>query len=311
MKKPDLEKVRKTLKQTDFPLLVIVEIVAGCNLACIMCPQKTMKRAKGIMDIKLFEKICKEIAHKGPETQLWMTIMGEVFTLGQRAIDYIITARELGVPQIIINTNGVLLNKKLIDKLLKAQPDKIYFGIDAATKKTYDKIRIGGDFKKVQANVLYLIKRKKELKLEKPEIYAQFIVMDENRHEEKAFKKYWLNKGVIIKIRQKLGWGKGVEAKNLSLPQSSRNIPCPWLVRTVSIHWTGDVAACDGDYEGNYYAGNIKHQPIQKIWLGELKKRRDRHLRGDFSFPTCLECNDWQCGLSEFYYPKQIKSKKS
>jgi len=304
MKKPNLEKVKKTLKRTNFPLLVIVETVAGCNLNCIMCPQKTMKRSKGVMDMKLYEKICKEIAKRGSKTQLWMTIMGELFTIGDKAINYIITARKLGVPKIMINTNGVLLNKKLIDKLLKAQPDKIFFGIDAATKETYDKIRIGGNFKRLRKNIIYIIKRKRELALDKPEIYVQFIVMNENEHEEKMFKNYWIKEGAIVKIRQRLGWGTGVEVKNLNLPQSARNMPCPWLVRTISVHWSGKVAQCDADYEGNYYAGDLNHQTIEEVWQGELKKRRDRHWAGDFSFPTCQKCNDWQCGLSEYYYPK-------
>jgi len=305
MKKPDLEKAKKTLKMTDFPLLVIIETVAGCNLECIMCPQKTMKRTKGVMDMKLFEKICKEIAEDGlPNTQLWMTIMGEIFTIGEKALDYITTAQKYKVPEVIINTNAVLMDKNITDKVLESPPDKIYFGIDANTKETYKKIRVKGDFDRMRNNILYLIKRKKELGLKKPELFAQFIVMEENEHEEEDFKKYWLDKGINVKTRQKLGWGTGVEAKNLDIPQTERNMPCPWIMRTVSIHWTGDVTACDADWAGNYYVGNLKNQNLKDIWLGDLKKRRDAHLAGDFSFPTCQECNDWQCGLSEFYYPQ-------
>ncbi len=128
--------------------------------------------------------------------------------------------------------------------------------------------------------------------------------MDENEKELEDFKKYWLENGVIVKIRPKLGWGTGVNADNLNLPDSERDFPCPWLTRTVSIHWNGKFAQCDADYEGIYSPGNLSTTSIKKIWRGELANRREKHWNLDFSHELCVKCKDWQAGRSQFYYPK-------
>lgn len=78
----------------------------------------------------------------------------------------------------------------------------------------------------------------------------QFIVMEEIEHEVEAFQRHWLSKNAVVKVRPNLAWGTGVTAANLNLPESERTFPCPWLTRTVSIHWTGKLAQCDADFEG-------------------------------------------------------------
>ena len=60
--KPNLADVKKTLKRTNFPVSVIIETVAYCNLNCIMCPQPSLKRQRGAMDIRVSRKIIDEIA---------------------------------------------------------------------------------------------------------------------------------------------------------------------------------------------------------------------------------------------------------
>lgn len=318
MQKINLEKVRATLKETDFPSVVVVEVVYGCNLNCSICPLDTMTRQpyfgrptglRGVMDEGHYKKICQEIGEKGQAigTQLWLPLMGEPFIIGEKAIDYITIAKKFNVPKIIINSNGTLLYEKLTDKILKSGLDEIYFGIDGTTQETYGKIRCGGDLEKVKRNVIYMLKRKKELGLDKPKINVQFVVTDVNLHEEKKFRKFWLKQGAVVKIRKKLGWGTSFSTEELVSPQSARNMPCPWLIRTISICQNGTVLQCDADYAGKFPVGDLSKEgsTIQKIWLGDLKERRIRHWNNDFSHPLCRVCNDWQCGLSEFHKPKE------
>ena len=65
----------------------------------------------------------------------------------------------------------------------------------------------------------------------------------------------------------------------------------------------GRVAQCDADFEGQHVAGNINNESIYDVWNGELKKRRDMHVTGNYQFLPCSECDDWQIGKSEFYKP--------
>ena len=285
-----------------FPKVVIFEIVCGCNLQCVMCPQPRLTRPKGIMDLGLYQRLTKEVAENNDETEVWATIMGEVFVHKEAVFDYLRFAkREAHLKKVYLNTNLVLFREEWIDQLEETGLDKITVGLDAATEFTYNQIRVGGDFRTVEKNILALLAAKTRGRLRQLEIILQFIVQDANQHEEELFKQKWAGSGATIKIRQKLGWGLGVKADNLAIPDRERTIPCPWLMRTMSIHWTGQVAQCDAEWNGDRYVGDLNRQTIKEVWMDQLLNKRQRHLMNDFDFEPCRDCKDWQCGRAEFY----------
>lgn len=270
-----------------------------------MCPQPNLKRERGEMQLEVFKKIADEIAGESPSSNLWLALMGEALLVGDKLVEMIRYAKQKGIQNIHLNTNARFMNKEMSEKLIASGVDEIIIGLDAFTAKTYDRIRVGGNFDETVKNIEYLLEMKRKKHLAKPAVILQFIVMDENEHEEEQFKRYWLRKGAVVKIRPKLGWGAGVEARNLSLPETERTFPCPWLNRTVSIHWSGKFAQCDADFEGVYSPGDVTTQTIKEVWTGELASRRARHWKGDFSHDLCKHCKDWQAGRSEFYHPEE------
>ncbi len=304
---PDLDNVRKTLQRYPFPVDVIVEVTAFCNLKCIMCPQKSLTREKGEMSLELFQKIADEVARENPATRIWLAIMGEPLFLGEKLVKMVKYAKDNGIKSVNLNTNGLLLTPDLSDRLIDAGLDYIIFGIDAFSKETYVKIRVGGDFDQLNKNIDYIIEAKTKKKSDLPTLILQYIVMGENEEELEAFKSHWLGKGQVVKIRPKLGWGTGVKADNLNLPDSERDFPCSWLARTVSIHWNGKFAQCDADYDGKFSPGNLHSSTIKELWQGELAQRREKHWNLDFTHDLCSECKDWQAGRSIFIYPENKK----
>lgn len=304
MRKPRLENL--TFENMPFPEDVIVETYAHCNLRCIMCPYPVLKRAKGEMDFAVFTKIADEMARENPDGRLWVAILGEPL-LGKNLVKMLFYARDKGIRKIHLNTNATFLTQEMTHELFDCGIDKLLVSLDACTKETYDKIRIGGDFPAVIRNLEYFLAEKKRLGLQKPDVIAQFIVMDQNEHETEAFKKYWLEKGAIVKIRIKMGWGNAVKAEDLAAADIERNFPCPWLLRSVSIHWDGKFAQCDADYEAKYSPGDINFQTIKEVWDGELAKRRERNWALDFNHAPCDTCKDWSVGRAEFYYPQKEK----
>jgi len=303
--KPNLADVKNTLTRTTFPVSVIIETIAYCNLSCVMCPQPNLKRERGAMDFKVFSKIIDEIALENPATDVWLALMGEPLIMGDKFIEMVRYAKGRGIKNVHLNTNACLLSNHLASGLIAAGVDEIIVGLDAFTEQTYKRVRVGGDFLQTVANIEFLLDRRQALGSLTPKVILQFIVMEENEHEAEAFQRHWLSKNAIVKIRPKLGWGTGVQADNLNLPDSERTFPCSWLTRTVSIHWTGRFAQCDADFEGGYSPGDIRTQTIKEIWNGELARRRERHWAGDFGHDLCKNCHDWQAGRSAFYYPEQ------
>jgi len=304
MLKPDLESVKKTLEYYPFPVDVIVETISYCNLDCIMCPQGGLKRERGEMSFRTFKKIVDEIGVEGKDTRLWMAIMGEPLLRAEKITEMIRYAKESGIKSVHLNTNANLLTDNVAEKLIEAGLDEIIIGLDAHSASTYAHVRVKGDYERVMGNINNLIAHIAKKGSAKPKVIVQYIIMDENENEVESFKNYWLSRGAIVKIRPRLGWGTGVSAPNLNLPDSERTFPCPWLTRTVSIHWNGRFAQCDGDYEGEYSPGDIAQNTIKEIWNGPLAERRQRHWQLDFSHPLCSKCKDWQAGRSMFFYPE-------
>lgn len=297
------DKIRSTLNHYTYPKVVIIETVNRCNLNCIMCPQDKLQRPTGSMPEYLYHKIIDDIAQHAPEeTQVWLAIMGEVLLLKQKAIDYIKYAVDSGIKEVNLNTNLVLADEEICRGLVDSRLSKIIVGMDAATAPTYEKVRVGGDFDRLLQNIDMLLKFKEERGQDTPEIILQFIIQKENEHEVDAFKSMFRDKKVRMKIRPKLGWGgDGVEALELAIAGNQRDYPCPWLNRTMSIHVTGQVAQCDAAWNGKYYYGDIHFQTIAEIWNGKLHELRQRHWANDFDFLPCRDCNDWQCGLAEWF----------
>jgi MoaA/NifB/PqqE/SkfB family radical SAM enzyme len=285
----------------DFPRAVIVEIVAGCNLRCVMCPQPRLTRPRGVMDLALFGRIADEVAAADPDTDLWAPIMGEVFTQSDRVFDFVDRARAAGCRRVHLNTNLVLFREEQVARLAASAPDTLVVGLDAATRETYDRVRVGGDFERVERNALALLAAKRAGALPRTEIVLQFIVQEDNAHEEEAFKARWLGRGATLKFRHRLGWGSAVAAPALGIPRERRGVPCPWLMRTMSVHWTGEVAQCDAMWDGGEYAGNLRRSSIRDVWHDRLLALRRRHLANDFDFDPCRACSDWQCGRSEVW----------
>lgn len=286
-----------------FPAEIAIETHAHCNLSCIFCPYAGLQREKGRMDPGLFHKIIDEVALESPETRLWLAIMGEPL-MDKRILSFLNYAYDRGARRVHLNTNGTPLKGRLAEEILGSGIEAIYISIDAMTKATFDRVRPGGDFEKIKSNAEKFLEMHANHSGPKPEVCLQFIVMEENESEMEEFERYWLDLGAVVKLRLRQGWGSHISAPDLERMGIER-IPCPWLIRTMNVHWTGAVTQCDPDYEEKYPAGNLIEQSIKEIWNGELKKRRERHWAKDFSHPLCVNCNDWAAGRAEFSYPTE------
>lgn len=303
MKPVRIETIPVNRQLHPFPKVVIVEIVCGCNLRCVMCPEPRLTRPKGVMSLDLYKKVVSEIGATDPDTEVWATIMGEVFVHKHRVFDYLRFAkRDAKLNKVFLNSNLVLFREEYIDQLAECGLDKLTVGLDAATEETYCRIRVGGDFAKVERNIDAILSAKSRGRLPNLDLTLQFIVQDLNEHEEELFKQKWSGRGADLKIRQKLGWGTAVDAPNLDISADDRHIPCPWLMRTMSVHWTGKVAQCDAEWNGERYVGDLNVQTIKEVWMGELLVTRQRHLDNDFAFEPCRDCHDWQCGRAEIFH---------
>ena len=307
MKKAEqrIEEAVNTLRMTDFPTQVILELSAGCNLACPACPTHVLQRRRGLISQDVTTKVIDEIADANPHTELYVAFMGEAL-LHPRFFDIIGYAVGRGLDNIILNTNATLLDGTRRQRLVASNIRRIIVSIDGASAQTYEARRVKGSYDEVRDNTIALLDLARRTP-GAPETWVQMIIDDGNIHEEEAFKSFWLDHGATTKIRPQLSWGGRVGSGGLMKLEVER-VPCPWLMRQIIVTCEGEFAMCDADHEARLELGNVGRKTVREIWNGPLREARERHFAGDYSHPLCRVCDDWKVGKSEVFHPDRERA---
>lgn len=274
----------------DFPLGVYIETTNECNLRCVMCPHKTLKRKRGKMSQGLFYKIIDEIAKKQP------SIIVAPFHFGEPLMDKLIFekikyCKEKGLTHVKLSTNGSLLSvnenyKKLVDSGL----DRLVISFDAITKKTYESIRVGSKFNNFIEGIDKLMSYKEKTG-SKMRVVGQMVLMDNNSHKRKMFSEYVKRKGLEPHFVSFKHWGEPLA--NLEGLNKLR-YACSHPLYPAAILCNGDLAACGMDVEGKYTFGNLKHDSLENLWQKKHNVFRTAQLNGKYDkFSICSNCYDW------------------
>jgi MoaA/NifB/PqqE/SkfB family radical SAM enzyme len=132
-----------------------------CNLRCIICyfSLKNFKPKPHVMTLSQFETIAKDVF---PKTRILdLSCSYEPF-MTKNFLDYLRIARKYTPGTISICTNGLLLNKHIVETLFgEALIDEIDISMDGLSETCYNSIRIGGDFNNL-LNKLELLRIAKE-----------------------------------------------------------------------------------------------------------------------------------------------------
>ncbi|MCD6460186.1 SPASM domain-containing protein [bacterium] len=293
------EKWKKATEQKyllPFPLHIDIELKNACNLRCAMCFRQinTDRKIGGTMSDELFAKIIDECGAKGlPAINFGL---GSEPLLSKDLPEKIKTANQKGIIDCMFHSNGMLLDKEMTEKLLHSGLSKAMFSIDAFSKETYDKVRIGGDFDTVMKNVTYFIERRNQLGLKLPIVRVSFVRTKLNEYEVDDFLSYWQGKADYASIQefvnpsQKLDSGLCPDEHKFSYVPKKFVCEQPW--QRLSIDYEGYVYPCCKDYEWVMKMGNVNEQPIEEIWNStKMNNHRKLHLNGQYhKIPTCRKC---------------------
>ena len=146
----------KLKEVTEFPIQIDFELNYSCNYKCPMCTwsvEKTIDKGKNTwLDFELFKDIINDGVQKGLKV-IRLNYINEPL-IRPDIVKFIDYARSNGVLDIYFSTNGFLLSEKMSRRLIHSGLTRLQVSIDAFSDKVYDKIRVGGDLKKVCKNIL-------------------------------------------------------------------------------------------------------------------------------------------------------------
>lgn len=277
----------------DFPLFLEVETSYACNYRCPKCPRQAINHTQnsGFLNDALIDKILAE-AKKYHMPSITFSHGGE--PLMRRDLPLLIRkTKEAGILDRMFHTNGLLLGKDLSRELIESGLTKINFSLDAASAEIYNKVRPGGDYLKVVANINDFLEIKKRIGKSYPRVRVSFVVSEENRHEQKKFYELWKDKVNIISFQRCYDFTKlnSSDDNDLSIC-SSLNYSCTQLWQLLTISYEGDILICEHDYNHNFVLGNLNIHSIYECWHSKvINDFRKLHKDNKWhQIPLCRKC---------------------
>lgn len=302
-----------------YPIYAEISPTGACNHRCVFCGLDFMEYKPRFLDKELLNKRLFEMGSFGLKSIMYA---GEGEPLLHKEIgDIILCTKKAGI-DVAVTTNGVLLNKKLVDKTL-GSIEWIKISINAGTKETYSKIHgtNPNDFDRVVDNLRYAVRARAENSY-KTVIGMQLLLLPDNWQEvellaEKA-KEIGLDYLVIKPYSQHL-LGKSTEYKNVKYSDYSHlscalekfndkkfNVifrmdtmnkwdegkheydQCLALPFWSYIDAGGNVWGCSC-FLGNerFYYGNINDDTFEAIWTGEKRKISLQWVNSELDTSQC------------------------
>ncbi len=285
------------------PATLLIELTNICNANCIYCGYRFMKRKKGVMSEVLFKKLVDEFDDMGGGDINITGIVGDPL-VNQNIVERITYLRtKKNIRNIKLSTNGILLQKVGIKRLLESGVNSILINMGGMDKETY-KMLFGTDaFYEVYENVREILNTNKSIDrtvdltivikyisldgMSKNKSYLLLKELGKNSHKKIIFDNIYDSWCGRISKNDMIGDMK------LKLNREKKE-PCSLLYNTLSIMWNGDVVPCCRDLDGDLILGNVMEQSIIDIWKGNiLKNLRESFTQG--TIPSiCDKCEHYE-----------------
>ena len=282
------EKWKKTFTRKTapkFPLMVGIEATDSCNYKCKMCYRKNNPNTSTRLGYKKIISIIDE----GSKYQLPSLAFGggadEPF-MEKKIMKILEYAIENGIMDILLTSNGSLIDNACIEKIVALGISRIQISLDASSQGVYTKIR-GGHLATIEEMIRYC----HELKLQKnaifPIIRLSFVIQDENKHEMEAFLNKWKNIADKIDFQHLIDYQANANLER----EESKRLFCaePW--QRVNIWADGTITPCCTFFSKHFKLGNIHGTSIFEAWTNPvIQELRNRLVSGDFP-RACINCS--------------------
>lgn len=168
------------------PKICIVDIDSSCNLYCSSCRNSLYIAKKGErQELDKLKDILKEqMVSANPE---WMGYAGngEVF-VSDVYRELLLSHKKTENNHLFLLSNGNLFSMEKFKELSRNFSDvSVTFSVDAVSEETYNKIRRGGNFKKLIENIMIVAQMRKDGVISK--FSLAFVLQYDNVHEARDF----------------------------------------------------------------------------------------------------------------------------
>ncbi|HVE80461.1 MAG TPA: radical SAM/SPASM domain-containing protein [Gemmatimonadaceae bacterium] len=292
-----------------FPTTIQLQTINACQAACVMCPYTTYAKVfpRGRMDDALLEKVMAEVAAH-PEVRSFIPMLQNEPLLDRRLFERVRSFKAAAGPRTRVElvTNGALLTDDVVAQIRDVGLDILDISLDALTRDTYQRIRIGLDFDAVIAGVERVI----AADLPRTSVFVRLVRQRANRHEIQPFISRWRSRGVGVFVYSAHDRAGSVAAFDDKVRIPARELPvlhrlerlasrlafgrCPIPFTTANILHDGTMLMCVHDWGRKVVVGNVRDATIAELWNGP-RMRELRRLVWERRYDEVASCRD--CSL--------------
>lgn len=278
----------------DFPINLDIECVDNCNYRCNFCfRNENAKLTDDInTNVQLDADLYKKILEEGRQNNLKAInfgFSGEPL-LHPRLPEMVKMARDCGVIDVRIISNGALLTKEKMKELFEAGVTFFSLSIDAATEETYFKVRGSRLFSKVLDNLKALYEMRQAMGLDLPVLRASFYPNPVNKGEKEAFLKMVEPYTDFVDIQT----FADIKTKDRALQVE---YACDMPFRRLGIFANGKVCPCCSFYSKLLIVGDARKNTIKEIWNSDAIKAVRNSFINKKPIKLCVKCLSAICPL--------------
>lgn len=287
--------------ELDFPIHLDIELNPSCNLACPMCvisAETNPKTSKDYwMSFERYQALIDEGIRHGLKS-IQLNNINEPL-IRKDLHKFVAYARDRGVLDIMLSTNGMALTETVGQRLIEAGLTKLSVSLDAATREVYDKIRVGGDFDRVVGNCLGFLEVRARMGLELPLFKVTFVRSPLNEHELDEFVGCWSEKADLIAVQNMNNpfegerWEMAREYFDLQ-PEAvcATDKICPHPFQRMAVQADGEALLCCNLRGPELPLGNVFENGLYAVYNNEpARSYRRLHAEGRYSeIETCRKC---------------------
>lgn len=285
------------LNLLSYPIQLDFELNASCNLKCPMCPISAEspkgKGKKTWFDFDFFKELIDYSVKKGTRA-IKLNYINEPL-IRNDIVKFIEYAKASGILDIYLSTNGILLKKDLAKKLIQSGLTRIQISVDAFTQDTYNKVRPGGELKKIVENVNDFLELKKTLNVNIPLLRVNFVKTELNEFELDQFISYWKDKVDMIGVQEFIKPTKVTTQIKSKKTVKRKNFKCSFPFKQLVINNEKQVLPCC-----TFWGEELALQKVEKpedlldAWNSpKMRDLRQKHLEGRYQeIHQCKNCID-------------------
>jgi sulfatase maturation enzyme AslB (radical SAM superfamily) len=276
----------------DFPRVpyqIDVDLADACNLQCTYCFDRTRQRTGKVMNEATLNALIEQIRIH-PIFSLSLGFCAEPLLRFDHVKRLFDVARPVcGVHDLIIHTNGLLLNKEVAAYLTDIEATLICISIDATDKETYKKLCKSDQYEQLIDNVTFLKEYRDRAGKRLPMIRTSMVLVPDNLNKEDIFTGIWENIADKIEFQRYRNVCGTMTAVTEEKP--TRTV-CPWPFMRMSVWPDGTLGVCP--FTGSLNTDialpfNIGTSDIAAVWSSpRLQSIRSRLFKGING--TCLSC---------------------